>query len=60
MKTVQLKKAVSAVLALRQLKTPTWESFDDDDLILDPSEISTLVTAYQYERPSFSGLSLLH
>lgn len=60
MKTVQVKKAVAAVLALRNLKTPTWKSLQDDELILDPSEISTLVTAYQRERPMLASFAMLH
>lgn len=60
MKTVQVKNAVAAVLALRKLKTPTWASLENDELLLDPAEISTLVTAYQREQPMFARTAMLH
>lgn len=59
MKAVEVKKAVAAVLALRNLKSQ-GRRLRDDDLLLDPSEISSLVTAYQRERPLSFGSTMLH
>ncbi|HKY88080.1 MAG TPA: hypothetical protein VJL90_15080 [Pseudorhodoplanes sp.] len=60
MKAVEVKKAVAAVLALRNLKSQARRSREADDLILDSSEISSLVTAYQRERPLSLGSTMLH
>ena len=58
MKAVQVQKAVAAVMALRKLKTPTWASLEDDEFLLDPSEIATLVTAYQHEQPVYTSSAM--
>ena len=60
MKAVEVRKAVAGVLALRNLKSRGRRT-QDDDFLLDPSEISSLVTAYQRERPLVAlGSTVLH
>lgn len=60
MKTTEIKKAVAGVLALRNLKLKASIRRSPEEMLLDLSEISTLVTANQRERPFTFGSTMLH